>query len=54
MAVWSIRCSIRIACPGSSDVPQRNPGENAIGAFFSAISASRINWSDVPLKLPRR
>ena len=45
---------MRIACPGSNAVPQRNPGENAIGASFSAISASRINWSAVPLKLPRR
>jgi hypothetical protein len=30
-----------IAWPGNSDVPQPNPGENAISAPFSAISASR-------------
>jgi hypothetical protein len=40
--------------PGSSVVPQRKPGENAIGTSFYAISASRINWSKVPLKFPRR
>ncbi len=54
IAVWSIRWSMVIAWPGSSVVPQRKPGENAICAFFSASSASRISWSDVPLKLPRR
>ena len=35
-------------------VPQRKPGENAISAPFTAISASITSWSQLPLKLPRR
>ncbi len=54
MADQSITCSVVIAWPGRSVVPQRKPGEKAIGASFTAISASRISWSTVPLKLPRR
>ena len=34
--------------------PSGSPGENAISAPLTAISASRISWSKVPLKLPRR
>ncbi|MCY1245785.1 hypothetical protein D3C81_1838540 [compost metagenome] len=54
MAVWSIRCSMVMAWPGSSVVPQRKPGENAICAPCTCIRPSRISWSKVPLKLPRR
>ena len=44
----------KIAAPGSTLVPQRKPGENAISASFSCMSASRNTWSSVPVKLPRR
>ena len=39
---------------GQQRVPQRKPGEKAISASFTFISASRMTWSKVPLKLPRR
>ncbi|MOA30866.1 hypothetical protein D3C78_1519870 [compost metagenome] len=54
MAVMSISHSRVMSWPASSDVPQRKPGENAIGASCTAIMASSSNWSPVPLKLPRR
>ncbi len=54
IAVWSSRCSMVMVSPGSSEVPQRKPGEKAISASFSAISASTMSWSHEPLKLPRR
>ena len=40
--------------PGSSELPQRKPGDSAISASRSASSASQITSSSVPLKLPRR
>jgi hypothetical protein len=43
-----------IGWPGSRVEPQRKPGENAISAPFTAISASITSWSQLPLKLPRR
>ena len=54
IADQSITYSVVITSPGSRVVPQRNPGENAISAPLTDISASRITWSTVPLKLPRR
>ena len=41
-------------CPGRSVVPQRKPGEKAISVPWVSISASRMTWSKVPVKLPRR
>ena len=43
-----------MASPGSRLVPQRKPGEKAISAPCTSISASQISWSQLPLKLPRR
>jgi hypothetical protein len=43
-----------MAWPGSSELPQRKPGEKAISAPCTSISASQISWSQLPLKLPRR
>lgn len=40
--------------PGSMLVPQRKLRENAMSALFTFISASRMTWSKMPLKLPRR
>jgi hypothetical protein len=40
--------------PGSKLVPQRKPGEKAISAPCTSISASTNTWSPLPLKLPRR
>ena len=54
MASWSIISSRVIASPGSRLVPQRKPGEKAICAPCTSISASQISWSQLPLKLPRR
>ena len=54
IADQSMTCSMVTACPGSSVEPQRNPGEKAISVPFTFISASRITWSTLPLKLPRR
>ncbi|MCY1373933.1 hypothetical protein D9M69_612350 [compost metagenome] len=54
VAVMSISHSRVIAWPGSSEVPQRKPGEKAMGASWTSMSASSSNWSPVPLKLPRR
>jgi hypothetical protein len=54
IAVWSSTCSIVIVSPGGTVVPQRNPGENAISAPFTASIASTMSWSKLPLKFPRR
>ncbi len=45
MANWSIINSRVIVSPGNSVVPQRKPGEKAISAPCTSISASQINWS---------
>ena len=54
IADQSMTCSIVIAWPGRSVVPQRKPGENAISVSFTFMSASRMTWSTLPLKFPRR
>ncbi len=40
--------------PDSAVVPQRNPGDSAMSQSSSPRSASQINWSIGPVKLPRR
>ena len=54
MAVSDSTSPIVIASPGSIVLPQRKPGDSASSASSSWRSASQINWSMVPLKLPRR
>ena len=53
-AVWPITSSMVIVCPGSSVPPQRKPGDSAICAPFTVMSASSSTSSHGPLKLPRR
>jgi hypothetical protein len=42
-AVWLMTSSMVIVAPGKSVDPQRNPGDSATSAPFTAMSASTIN-----------